>query len=103
MMTKVFFLCVLSAAILPASRADAEPIPVAIVRYDITNAIVSGSGGWAHVYTGTITPTSGPETNYPVANYRGGGGTLNDGVIGTSVLDTQLFDVGARTVITLHL
>ena len=63
---------------------------------------MSGSGGWAHTYTGTITPTIVPGVNSQVANYAGGGGTLNDGIIGGTVLNTQLFDVAAGSIITLH-
>jgi len=83
------------------SSAAADPVRVA--GYDVVNALVSGNGGWAHVYTGTITPTTSAGTSGSVANYTGGGGTLNDRIIGTTVLNTQLFEVPAESVITLHL
>jgi hypothetical protein len=91
----------LSAALGDARQAAADP--VTIVSYDVLNAVVSGAGGWAHVYTGTITPTTSTGTFTSVANYTGGGGTLNDGIIGRTVMDTQLFEVPADSVITLHL
>ena len=95
-MTKPVLIMALSIVMLPVSVAHADPIPV--MRYDITNALVSGSGAWSHVYTGSVTPAVPGVT----ANYAGGGGTLNDGVIGTSEDDTQLFRVPADTAITLY-
>jgi len=83
----------------PTYRAEADPI--AVVRYDIVNALGSGWGSWSHEYTGTITRTS-PPGDVPIATYHGGGGTLNDGIIGTSALDTELFFVPANTAITLY-
>lgn len=78
------------------AASSAFAAPVAIVTYDIRDAAVSGWGGWSHAYTGTITPTG---TFYSggggVANYSGGAGTLNDGVIGVGINDTQLFFQGA--------
>jgi hypothetical protein len=99
-MTRIFLISALSLGLLSVSRADADPIVV--TGYDITDALVSGSGGWAHTYTGTITPTTVPGVNFQVANYTGGGGTLNDGIIGKTILNSQLFDVAARSTITLH-
>lgn len=61
--------------------------PITITSYDIDNANLSGTGAWTHTYSGTITPTS-----TSIANYSGGTGTLNDGVISSSVLNTQLFN-----------
>ena len=88
---------------------------ISISSYDITEAIVSGWGLWAHTYNGTITPTGqvvpgGDGLLADVANYTGGGGTLNDGVIGDTS-SSQLFVSGAapdggpilNPVITLHL
>ena len=49
---------------------------VTITGYDVTNATISGTGNWGHVYTGTITPTA----NALYSNYSGGSGTLADGV-----------------------
>lgn len=67
---------------------------IAIDHYDINDAVESGHGNWIHTYDGTITAGVGfdnfanPGTT---ATYFGGSGTLNDGVIGTSTSDTQLF------------
>jgi len=88
---------ILSIVMLSASVAQADSIP--LIRYDITNALVSGTGAWFHVYTGSMTPVVPGVT----ADYAGGGGTLNDGVIGTSEDDTQLFDVATDSAITLYL
>lgn len=84
---------VFAAAPIPA--AIAAPLPIA--RYDVTETPQSGFGCWSHVYSGTITLTGrtvigcGNDPPVPVANYTGGGGTLNDGVIATSPTDAQLF------------
>jgi len=77
----------------------ATAAPVTISSYDIESTYVSGTGGWKHDYTGTITPVSGD-----IANYSGGSGTLNDGVVGTHVLNTQLFNYpyDSSPVITLY-
>ena len=99
-MTKPALIMAISIVMLPASLAQADPIPV--IGYDISNALVSGSGAWFHTYTGSITPTAVPGVNSSTANYAGGGGTLNDGVIGTSEDDAQLFDVAADSAITLY-
>ena len=67
---------------------------IAIDHYDINDAVESGHGNWFHTYNGTITDGvsfvnfTNPGTT---ATYFGGSGTLNDGVIGTSTADTQLF------------
>ncbi len=67
---------------------------ISIDHYDINDAVESGHGNWSHTYNGTITAGVGfdnfsnPGTT---ATYFGGSGTLNDGVIGTSTSDTQLF------------
>jgi hypothetical protein len=75
------------------SIAGATPVPIA--GYDINDAVISGHGNWAHTYSGTITPgTSFTNSSYPgtTATYNGvGSGTLNDGVIGTSISNSQLF------------
>jgi len=77
---------------------------------------MSGYGGWQHTFTGNIAPIrnftngiGGPPG--VVANYDNGSGTLNDGIVGTSPLATELFvsgdnvDGGApiKPVITLKL
>ena len=89
-------LFLLMVAVPPQVAAD----PIPIVRYDVSNAAVSGTGAWAHVYTGTITP-AGSFADVALANYDGGSGTLNDGIIGATHLTTQLFIVEPRPVITL--
>jgi hypothetical protein len=75
---------------------------VTITGYDVTNATISGTGNWGHVYTGTITPTA----NALYSNYSGGSGTLADGVkVGTTYATTQLFyEIGTiESTITLFL
>ena len=74
--------------------------PVVITGYDIDNTYISGTGDWAHTYSGAITPVSGD-----VANYTGGSGTLNNGVIEVDVDTTQLFNypLDSSPVITLYL
>jgi len=57
-----------------------------IIQYDIFAADISGSGGWSHAYSGLITPTGGS-----LANYTGGVGTLNDGIIINPSINNQLF------------
>lgn len=95
------------ALIFAASSAFAAP--VAVVTYDIHDAAVSGWGGWSHAYTGTVTPTGTFYNGGVVADYSGGAGTLNDGVVGVGINDTQLFFQGATDtgwmspVITLKL
>ncbi len=76
-------LAVLASAMLLGAEAFAAPI---ITGYDIRSATVSGTGGWAHVYTGKI-----GLIDPPFANYAGGTGTMADGIGGTSVGNTQLF------------
>jgi len=89
-----------STALLLSLSCAANAIPIVITGYDIDNTYVSETGGWRHSYTGIITPVSGG-----IANYSGGSGTLNDGIIGTSVLNTQLFNypTDSSPVITLFL
>jgi hypothetical protein len=102
------------AIVAPIPAAVAAPLPVA--RYDITDTPLSGFGCWQHVYNGTIALTGrtvigcGNDPPVPIANYTGGGGTLNDGVIGTSYLDNHLFTITSfdggppfNPVITLYL
>lgn len=66
---------------------QAYAAPITITGYDILNATISGSGGWSHNYSGTITNT-GPDT----ANYTGGSGTLNNGVVENTHSGSQLFN-----------
>jgi hypothetical protein len=83
----------LVAGLALATPSAAAPIPIA--GYDINDAVISGHGFWAHSYGGTITPGVGFFNNtFPgtTATYSGvGGGTLNDGIIGTLETNTQLF------------
>jgi hypothetical protein len=81
----------------PTVMAD----PVRITGYDITNTPISGTGIWAHTYDGSIT-NSGTINGVQLADYRGGSGTLTDGVIGRSHLETQLLIPEANPVITLY-
>lgn len=70
-----------------------------IASYDVANARESGFGSWAHVYNKSGIIGNGDGT----FNYSGGSGTLNDGLLGTSHLDTQLFYVPDSPSITLYL
>jgi hypothetical protein len=93
-----------------ASPARADPVPVA--GYDIIDATTSGFGLWFHEYTGTITPTKfipTPSETITIADYAGGRGTLNDGILATTTDQTQLFlngvieGVPVNPVLTLRL
>ena len=83
----------LSLTLLAFSAATAQ----SVTGYDIVNAEPSGYGGWAHTYNGTITP------NGSLANYSGGGGTMNNGVVETDTSNIQLFSNPVNPVITIHL
>lgn len=65
--------------------SGAQAAPISIIGYDVTDASLSGAGGWNHDYTGTITPT------VVGADYSGGTGTMADGIISTSESNNQLF------------
>jgi len=74
--------------------------PVSITSYDVEQTPRSGSGGWCHNYTGTITNTGRTVAGSlarcasggnQIANYSGGSGTLDDGVVSTSLFETHLF------------
>lgn len=82
---------------LAAPPAAAGP---AIVSYDIAGARVSGWGSWQHVYDGQITLRDEDPT---LADYSGGSGTLNDGIVSGSHLDNHLLRVADVPAITLHL
>lgn len=70
-----------------------------VATYDVSNANLSGTGGWSHEYFGTITPTGAG-----LASYTGGVGSLNDGIVTNSVYDgIQLFLMSSASTITLHL
>ena len=103
----------LVVATVPLSSTAA---PLTIASYDVTDTPLSGFGCWSHTYSGTITLTNrtvigcGNDPPVPVANYTGGGGSLNDGVIASSVNGSQLFTLTSydggpplSPTITLHL
>ena len=94
--------CLLTLAGL-ANPAAASVIPIA--GYDINDAVVSGHGNWAHTYNGLITPLGNFVNNSfggMRATYSGvGSGTLNDGIIGSSLQNSQLFMGGQATDQTL--
>lgn len=72
--------------------------PITITGYDITNATLSGSGGWGHTYTGVITPTGSGK-----GDYSGGTGTMANGVVEAEEAFIQLFSTGISAVITVFL
>lgn len=89
--------------LLAQGAAQAEPAPDAapvIVSYDIAGARISGWGSWWHVYDGQITLRDDDPT---LADYSGGGGTLNDGLVAGSSFGNHLLRVADAPVITLHL
>lgn len=83
-------------AALSTTAYGAVQIPIS--GYDINDAVISGHGLWSHSFSGTITPGAGFVHNtFPgtKATYSGvGSGTLNDGVISTSIGANQLFVAG---------
>jgi hypothetical protein len=111
-----FVVVALTAALTLTTTATAAPVP--IVSYDIAQTARSGFGCWFHDYNGTIA-NSGRTVSYVVicsaegtqiADYSGGSGTLNDGIVSTSINSTHLFTtINAEDgqpispVITLHL
>jgi len=73
--------------------------PVSITSYDVEQTPRSGWGGWCHNYTGTITNTGRTVAGSlarcasggnQIADYSGGSGTLDDGVVSTSLFETHL-------------
>ena len=80
----------------------ANATPISITGYDVSNADVSGNGGWFHTYTGTITNT-GTGGFGATASYTGGTGTMADGLDSTSTSNTQLFNFSNAPTITLYL
>ncbi|WP_169977439.1 PEP-CTERM sorting domain-containing protein [Tautonia rosea] len=77
--------------LVPVAGARGEQILLS--KYDIDDAVLSGHGNWAHTYSGTITPGASfvNFVNGRLGTYRGGGGTLTDGVIGSTLQTSQLF------------
>lgn len=98
---------VLTAAILPLmATATAYADVIDIRTYDVIDSPASGSGGWFHTYSQPFVPTGVDSVQGgAIGNYTGGFGTLNDGLISSSVADTHLFFTGTRAnpVITVHL
>lgn len=92
------------ALTLLSASFSARSQTIAIDHYDINDAVLSGHGNWHHSYNGTITPGSGFVNFIPgtSANYFGGSGTLNDGVTGGSVDNSQLFVTSASDGTTLN-
>jgi hypothetical protein len=82
-----------------AASFSIEAAQIAIDHYDINDAVLSGHGNWFHTYNGTI--NNGVNfTNFipgTTAAYQFGSGTLNDGVIGNSTSNSQLFVTPAAT------
>ncbi len=93
--------CLLMASAMAPALCVASPIT--IVSYDVQNAAVYPCRGWNHYYNGTIIYTGPSGSSCQMANYSGGSGTLNDGVIGETAQDTQLFRASYNPIITLHL
>lgn len=103
--TRWILLCV---GVLLGAVAPLQADLVTITDYDILQAPLTGTGSWAHLYSGTITPTgSFTIDGFPAdrGDYTGGSGTLNDGLPGTGTGDTQLLGntVDFVPVITLNL
>jgi hypothetical protein len=91
----------LSALFLAGLTASAGPIT--IDSYNIFDAALAGYGLWGHNYTGTITPGASFSGGF-AGTYTGGSGTLNNGIIESSVDFTQLFNVSElNPVLTLFL
>ena len=114
----VFGACVTCATAVVTLGTAASAAPVSIIGYDIAQTPRSGFGCWFHDYDGTVTYTGRTVSGSVVcsadgsqiANYSGGSGTLNDGVISTSTIGTHLFTtrnaddgVPISPVITLYL
>lgn len=85
------------AAPLPDAPVATAPV---IASYDIAGARTSGWGSWWHVYDGQITLRDDDPT---LADYSGGSGTLNDGLIASSAFGNHLLRTNDAPVITLHL
>jgi len=117
---KVLQVCCAALVLTSLCWDQVHAIPVSIASYDIAGTPGMGFGCWSHSYTGTITDTrrtvngsgsiSCTTDGEKVLNYAGGGGTLNDHVISTSVDDTHLLvsrdaddGIPVNPVITLHL
>jgi hypothetical protein len=91
----------LAAALLLALAPAALAAPVPVSSDDVALTPASGYGGWSHAYTNPATPsgrflgaTNCTAPPCPLVDERGGSGTLNDGVVATSISDTQLLVAG---------
>jgi hypothetical protein len=98
---------VLIMAYVSWSMDSAAGTPIAIKNYDVHHAVLSGFGGWAHSYDGAISFvrsfTNGPGGPAgSVANYVNGSGTLNDRIVGSSPLNTQLFVQGTPDGVSIE-
>lgn len=71
-----------------------------ISSYDVANTRPSGYGSWSHSYTGAITLQAPANER---ADYSGGSGSLNDGIVPNSASGNQLFLASDAPSITLHL
>jgi hypothetical protein len=104
-------ICAACSFVFVASQAVFAQGGIYVVGYDIQNAVTSGSFvQWYNTYSGIVTPTGTMTVTLPdsvttatLANYSGGRGTLNDGVVGIGPTDTELFATAAQPVITLYL
>lgn len=83
-----------AVALLTSVAAQAQ----SVLSYDVSNAQLTGFGGWSHTYNGIITSVGGG-----LYNYTGGAGTLNDGIVPTSHIGNELFRFENNSSITLHL
>ena len=83
----------IAAAVLGLAMATAAVAAPVIVSYNVTHTEKSGFGGWAHAYNGNIADLGGN-----LADYDGGSGTLNDGSLGRSEQETQLFGNSGVTI-----
>ena len=93
MMKRITLLAALFVLTVGAQTGMCSFIPIA--GYDINDAVLSGHGNWGHSYGGTITPGAS-FSNFgfvgTVGTYSGvGSGTLNNGIVETSLSSTQLF------------
>jgi hypothetical protein len=84
----------IAAVCLPSAHANPT-----LVGYDVYNTPPSGFGGWSNYYNGTITPAGGGLYDYTGAS----SGTLNDGIDGSSVYNSQLFETSDNASIVGYL
>jgi hypothetical protein len=106
------FACAACSTFFVASPSLFAQGVVGVFGYDVKNAVTSDAFiEWGHTYYGSIVPTGtinvtlppGDVTTATLANYSGGGGTLNDRAVGSAPGDTELFVTAAQPVITLYL